>query len=349
MTATILIDRASPGMSLQDMGRFGLVSQGISLGGAADRLALLEAAALLNTPAAPAAVEMAGAGGVFRTDTTCRIALTGAPMRASVDGTPLTWSAAHVLYAGQTLTIGGAIEGTYGYLSFGGMVAQDPWHGSLSTHFTAGIGTALKAGDSLRLDMDPSPEAPALKIATSDRFAGGTVRVMPGPQSALFDDATRARFFATTFRRGARANRQGTQLVHDGAPFGSEKASGLASDFIVPGDIQMTGDGQPYVLMNECQTIGGYPRMGTVLPQDLPVLAQCPAGQPIRFVELTVEDADELFETETAQLRQLQSLTEPLIRDPHSIRDLLSYQLISGVTAGYDVDTPYGRPNGREK
>ena len=64
------------------------------------------------------------------------------------------------------------------------------------------------------------------------------------------------------------------------------------SDIIVTGDIQMTGDGEPYVLMSECQTMGGYPRIGTVIPADLPVLAQAKAGTPIRFEQITLEQAD---------------------------------------------------------
>ena len=40
------------------------------------------------------------------------------------------------------------------------------------------------------------------------------------------------------------------------------------------GAIQVPADGQPIVLMNDRQTIGGYPKIGSVLSLDIAALAQ---------------------------------------------------------------------------
>ena len=78
MTAALEILKAGPGLTIQDQGRSGFLAYGLSRGGAMDRLALFEGAALLGQSAELAAIEMAGLGGEFRTDQDIWIALTGA-------------------------------------------------------------------------------------------------------------------------------------------------------------------------------------------------------------------------------------------------------------------------------
>jgi allophanate hydrolase len=152
-------------------------------------------------------------------------------------------------------------------------------------------------------------------------------------QTDAFDEATRARFTDTTFRRDARANRMGARMDHDGEGFATGGQLTIVSEVITPGDIQITGDGAPFVLMCECQTTGGYPRIGTVIPCDLPIVAQAQPGAALRFEFI---DLDEALAAETrhrADLAALPKRRQPLLRDPARIRDLLGYQLISGVVS----------------
>ena len=71
----------------------------------------------------------------------------------------------------------------------------------------------------------------------------------------------------------------GVQLKWDGDGFLPEIGRKIVSEVIMPGDIQIIGDGTPYVLLSECQTTGGYPRIATVLPCDLPCIAQAPRAR----------------------------------------------------------------------
>ena len=341
MSAELIIHRAGPALSVQDLGRPGHMAQGIATGGAADRLALMEAAALLQSPKVLPAIEMAGLGGTFSVTAPSRIALTGAPMRATLDGEPLGWNESHLLQPGDRLEIGGVSEGVYGYVTFAAAIDLPQWLGSVATQAGLGIGHLLAEGDTLPLSDDPDPEEPPRRLPKPDRFKGGILRMMPGPQTGLFSAETLQRALATEFTRDAAANRQGVRLNHDDAPFPADEAASLGSDFITQGDVQMTGDGVPYVLMADCQTMGGYPRLGSVIPDDLPMLAQAPLGAPIQLELLSQEDADALWQPDSARLAALRSKAEVKIRDPHQIRDLLSYQLISGVTAGDDLDRDY--------
>lgn len=334
---TLAIIRADGLLTVQDMGRPGHLAQGLSRGGAMDRQALIEAAALLGANAPLPAIEMAAAGGSFTVSAPMRIALTGAPMAATLDDTPLRWHAMHLLLPGQRLRIGGAQAGIYGYLTPAGGIATAEWLGSRAAHLSIGIGSLLGAGDDLHCGDDSVPDSPSRIIDPAPRFQGGTVRVMDGPQTALFEDRVLDAFYATEFTRAARGNRQGVQLDAP-ARFSSDHAAGLASDMIGPGDLQMTGDGVPYVLMAECQTIGGYPRVGQVIPADLPLIAQAAPGTALRFQRLNTQQADALYRSDTALLAEASARCRNLIRNPHDIPDLLSYQLIGGVTAGHDPE-----------
>ncbi|MDO6458058.1 biotin-dependent carboxyltransferase family protein [Celeribacter halophilus] len=333
----LVIHKSGPGLTVQDLGRTGLTHLGLSRGGAADPVALYEAAALLGHRQPLAAIEMAGFGGTFEVTAPTRIALTGAPMRVRLGSKELRWNASHLLEAGERLSIGAAERGTYGYLSFAGGIETPEVMGSRSTHGVAGIGAALATGARLPLGPDQDTGASALGLPLDTRFSGGEVRYIAGPQTALFALETRARFEATTFARSATANRQGVRLEAE-ARFLAETPEGLASDFILEGDLQMTGDGLPYVLLNECQTIGGYPRIGTVIAADLPLVAQAPLGAALRFRQITLEEADRIAAAQEKRLKDLRRRAKPLIRDPATIHDLLRYQLISGVTAGDDLE-----------
>lgn len=319
-----------PGVTVQDAGRPGWLARGVSCGGAADTLALAEGAALLGQSPDFACLEMAGLGLSLRSETDVRIALTGAPMAATLDGTPLRWNTSFTLPAGAELRIGAAQRGVYGYLHVGGGIATEPVLGSRAAHLTAGLGAPLQAGDVLPLGRDPGGPVDRV-LHPADRFGGGALDVLALPQTDLFDMETRERLEATPFTRDTRGNRQGVRLAHDGVGFTGVGQLSLLSEIIQPGDIQMTGDGTPYILLADCQTTGGYPRIGTVAPYDLPRVAQAAPGTPLRLRFATADAARSRIESAEALTARLSRAVQPLRRDPAQMADLLSYRLIDGA------------------
>ena len=335
MSRALIIHRAGPQVTVQDRGRPGLLGQGLSQGGAADPVALHEGAALLRQPVSHAALEMAGMGGTFEVTADTRIALTGAPMQASIDGQALAWNASHMLRAGERLEIGAALRGIYGYLHLGGGVASAPVLGARAAHLAAGIGRALRPGDRLPVGDDPRAEV-GMTLDPEPRLAGGTLRITRSMQTHLFAPEMLERFQSTTFMRDARGNRMGARLEFAGDPFAATGQLSILSEVIVPGDIQMTGDGTPFVLLGECQTTGGYPRIGTVIPADLPRVAQAGPGVALRFEVIDLPEAIEAQRRHLAALARLPATIRPLLRDPALMQDLLAYQLVSGVISATD-------------
>lgn len=340
MTGLLTLHRAGPGVTLQDMGRPGYLAQGLSRGGAADPLALVEGAALLGQESGLAAIEIAGSFLSLSATVPIRIALTGAPMRARCDGQGLAWQASHHLPAGAVLDLQ-AGAGGYSYVHVGGGVAVDRVLGGRSAHLAAGIGRMLAAGDDLPVAGDDGGAA-GLTLDPLARFDGGELRVVDTPQTRMFPAADLVRFAATTFRKDRRGNRMGQRLLPDGGGFALQAGLTVLSETIVPGDIQMTGDGMPFVLLAECQTTGGYPRIATVLPCDLPRLVQAPAEAALRFRFVALDEAVALERAEAARRAALRGTLRPLIRDPAGMADLLRYQLIGGVTRGDDLDRTAG-------
>lgn len=330
MTGALTVHQVGPAVTVQDMGRPGHLSSGLSCGGAADRLALLEGAALLDQDLSLACLEMAGMGGTFTFSRPVRVALTGGAMSAERDGAALRWHASHAIAPGQVLRIGASVSGHYGYLHVGGGLAPPAILGSRAVHITAGLGHPCATGDEIALGPDTGGGVDQV-LAVEDRFSGGQIDVLRVAQSALFDAEVQARFESTVFTRDPRGNRQGVRLSHAGAGFLGAGQLSVLSEVIQPGDIQMTGEGTPYVLLADCQSTGGYPRIGTVAPYDLPRVVQAPPGaqMQLRFVDGAAARAR--YEDAASQMRRLSRACKPLLRDPARMTDLLQYRLVDGA------------------
>lgn len=330
MAAHLILHEVGPAVSIQDLGRTGTIAMGLTRGGALDRLALYEGAALLGRPV-QAAIEMVGLGGRFEVTHATRIALTGGDMTATCDGAPLAWNASHLLPAGSDLRIGGVTRGVVGYLHLGGAMDLPDVMGSPSSHLAAGLGPRLEPGMKIALLPDSGTNVDHI-LEPSPRFGGGTVRLVRTHQTHLFGEAALDRFVKTQFKRDARANRQGIRFNPEGEGFAAEGGLTVVSEIIAPGDIQVTGDGAPYVLMCESQTTGGYPRLATVLPSDLPRVAQAPLGAEVRFEVVSLDAARAIEKQARSDWAGLSARVRPRLRDPADIADLASYTLTSGVT-----------------
>ena len=95
--------------------------------------------------------------------------------------------------------------------------------------------------------------------------------------------ALRQRFAETSFRVSTQLDRMGVRLADATGLFREQRRLTLVSDFIVPGDIQILGDGTPIVLMRDHQPTGGYPRIATIVDADFDRFAQMRPGTAVSF------------------------------------------------------------------
>ena len=107
--------------------------------------------------------------------------------------------------------------------------------------------------------------------------------MLPGPQADHFTPAAQATLTDAPWRVTPALDRMGIRLAGPALVHVDAAATDIVSDGVVPGAIQVPADGQPIVLLADAQTVGGYPKIATVISADLPRLAQARAGDTLRF------------------------------------------------------------------
>ena len=290
MSARLRVRRAGPLTTIQDEGRFGMLPHGISASGPMDR------GAYGSLGGGRGGIEFTMAGLAIEViEGRCAAGMGGGDFRAAVNGEPLAWPAALELGPGDVLDIAPGNWGNYGYLRFDADIDVPTVMGSIATSSRARLGgldgRTLQAGDELRLGSEP-------RVLTTPGPAvpeQGPIRVVWGLHAEVFARELRERFVTTPFTVSPRMDRMGVRLEDGQGVFAGAAMLSLVSDAIVPGDIQILGDGTPIVLMRDHQPTGGYPRIATVISADLDRFAQLRPGSPVAFEPVTVEHAHRLL------------------------------------------------------
>ncbi len=325
--ASTAVDVLSGGTltTLQDYpGRVGYWDVGVPPSGPFDSLSFRLGNRLLGNPADAAGLEITLQGPElqFRADT--RIALTGARIDAQLDGEPVSPWQAFTVRAGQTLTLGtvqGA--GVRAYLLVAGGIQCPPYLGSRAT-FTLGkfgghAGRAVRAGDVLRLG-EPGP-AQATPLSTELLPSGlladagdWVLHVVPGPQGTTeyFSQAYLEKFYSADWRVHYNSSRTGVRLVgprpewarSDGGEAGMHP-SNIHDNAYAIGTVDFTGD-MPVILGPDGPSLGGFVCPATVIGADLWKLGQLAAGDRVRFVAVSVEDAVAALEAQNEEVSTLQ-------------------------------------------
>lgn len=298
MTAVRIL-RAGPATTIQDAGRFGYLRHGISASGPMDAGAFGAAGRMLPV-AGTAGIEFTRAGMEFTVDGPVTAAFAGGDFSLARNGTAVAWPAVLPLATGDRIAVTPGAAGNYGYVRFAAEIDVPVVLGSRATHLVAGLGgwkgRALRAGDVLPftplVDGIGRAGAPATEKSARD---DGPIRILWGLHADLFTPGVRQAFLAATFTVSTRLDRMGVRLGDPAGVFAGAPVLSLVSDAIVPGDIQILGDGTPIVLMRDHQPTGGYPRIATVISADLDRLAQLRPGATLAFAPVTLHKAQDFL------------------------------------------------------
>jgi biotin-dependent carboxylase-like uncharacterized protein len=274
--SSLTIVAAGPQVLVQDRGRFGYAHLGVPRAGALDAPAAALANRLVGNDADAAVLEVLLGGLRVRAGTACWVAVTGAPVPVTVEGTAVAHGQAVRLPAGAILALGAPTTGMRSYLAVGGGIDVVPVLGSRSTDTLAGVGPApVAVGDTLPIGAASGVPA---ALDTPRPPPAGAVRVLPGPHGEWFDAAVADRLAATPWRVAAASDRIGLRL--EGVPLSRTRGE-LPSEGMVLGAIQVPPDGLPVVLLADHGPTGGYPVAGVVHPDDLWQLAQLRPGERV--------------------------------------------------------------------
>jgi allophanate hydrolase len=297
MSAILAILRAGPLVTIQDEGRFGMLRHGISASGPMDLDSFQQAGV-----GGRGAIEITTAGLDFRvTSGQCCMGFAGGAFTIAIDGEVVEWPGQCSLVSGSMVSVTPGPSGNYGYLRFDTDILVAPAMGSIATSSRAHLGglngKALQVGDVIELGEKGSVPvvSPPARQDMEGPFRQGPFRFVWGVHADLFAQQQRQRFLSAGFKVSTRLDRMGVRLEDTDQVFSQGTNLSLVSEAIVPGDIQILGDGTPIVLMRDHQPTGGYPRIATIIAADLDRFAQVRPGTAIAFQPVTVEHAQELL------------------------------------------------------
>lgn len=279
---------------LQDQGRFGVRHLGVTQGGALDWVAAGWANRLLGNVADCALLEIPFGGVTLLCQQHTTLALTGADLQASLDGQPVAAWQSFKVAAGQTLTFGPPRSGARGYLAApGGFEAPRVLNSRSEVRREQlgglhGDGSPLRPGDLLQCGCAKPVPAAVPQQHVPDYLAPACLDVILGAQIALFSGQSLFDLFNQSWQVDQRADRMGLRLL---GPALRYQGPPIISEGIPLGAIQVPADGQPIILLNDRQTIGGYPRLGALTPASVARLGQRAPGQQLTLKPISLASA----------------------------------------------------------
>jgi len=273
---------AGPLATVQDRGRPGWASIGVTTSGAADRAAHDLANRLVGNHPSAATVEVTAGGLRVRAERTLLVAVTGAPVPVAVDGRAAPFDAPLTLAPGAVLALGVPAVGLRSYLAVRGGVDVPPVLGSRSTDTLSGLGPAPLTAGALLPVGSLAAEEPVVDVApVRPPSSRPVLRVLPGPRRDwLAPDAWTA-LTSRDWTVTADSDRVGLRLA--GPRLARLRDDELPSEGLVPGAVQVPPDGGPVLFLADHPVTGGYPVLAVVTTADLAAAGQLRPGDPVRF------------------------------------------------------------------
>lgn len=322
-----MIEILKPGLwtTVQDMGRFGQYHLGVPPSGAADKYSFMIGNLLVGNPVDYAALEMTLIGGTFQFKRKQIIALTGAPMEAFLNHQPLTFWETHYVNEGDILTIKSCINGVKSYLCIAGGINLPEIMGSKSTYELSQIGgfqgRKLSTGDQIYIN-EALPGAlnqigksiPESFIPSFNPFQ--ELRVTMGLSGYLISDEGLKTFLNSEWTVSHESNRvayryTGAKVSLKEQPHSLATSRNISNvvDFAYPiGSIMLPNEEELIVLHNDATTGGGFVTIGTVISQDLDLIAQSRPLSKSRFITVTIDQAIQARQKRKQELEKIVEL-----------------------------------------
>ena len=303
MTANVL--RAGFLSSVQDLGRPGWREHGVTPSGALDAHALAVANDLAGNEPSATGIEFTSGTMRLRFADERVVAWCGGDFDAQAGGVAMPAGRAGVVHRDEEFQITPRRGSGRAWLAISGGIDVPAVLGSRATDLRGKFGgfggRPLSDGDALPLGRATELAAHLPKLSgrispwsAPHEWANTArphpiLRVIRGADWSRFEPDAQAAFFRGPFEVTEESDRMGVRLR--GPELARIDRSELLSEAVAPGTIQVPPDGNPIVLLGDCQTLGGYPKIAHVITVDLPGAAQLGPGDEVRFVEVSLAEA----------------------------------------------------------
>ncbi|MFL2665150.1 MAG: biotin-dependent carboxyltransferase family protein [Dehalococcoidia bacterium] len=306
------LDVLSPGFfsSVQDNGRVGMKSIGISSGGVLDIESYSLSNLILGNSKNDACVEIIGGGFEVVFSESTFFCITGAVGKNYLNESSILLNAPYYASSGSKLNISIFDSGWIGYLNILGGVKTKKILGSRSVYINSEIfGKKIEKFEKINYQVQnyfPQPKIYKIKKKYSNLSSNQDIipiRVLESAQFNNFSEVYKQVFFNSTFTISQQYNRQGMRLL--GPSIEAKKNNhDVISDYVNKGSIQIPGDKLPIILLSDSQTTGGYPKIANVISVDFSKLVQLRPGSKIKFVLVTIDDAQKAYKKNIKYMQQ---------------------------------------------
>lgn len=277
------IEVIQPGIfsTIQDTGRFGFMKFGVPRSGPMDSYAAKLGNLLLQNSQNDAVLEITLSGPHLKFSKPAVIVITGADLFSTVNGIRVENNKIIQISPGDVLSFGKRVKGCRCYLSIkGGFLTEEildskSWYDGITPFFRLEKGYKLKY---IEAEIDISSHGSQLKI-NKDYFDSPQIDVFPGPEYYLLPDDLQKTLANTKFTVDNKNNRMAIQLKEMLA----NSLQPIITGPVVPGTVQLTPSGKLIILMRDCQTTGGYPRIMSLTENGINRLSQKIEGEKVRF------------------------------------------------------------------
>ena len=293
------IIRSGINTTFQDKGRNNLYHIGIPFSGAMDNRNYLLANKLIGNDHNDPVIEFAYQGPHLKYHgDKLNIAITGDVSFKIKKGDNLIDGKCYqtfILENNDELNIISTNKSVYGYLAISGTFDLKLQWSSCSTNTRANIGpnNGAKLSDSQKINIKEINQNFANTKLNYVNTKIENIRVIKGTNFNYFSDEGKRNFFKNEFKVSKLSDRMGMRL--EGKKIENIIDTNIRSEGLIKGVIQVPADGNPIIMLSDHGTIGGYPKIGVVISADYDKLVQLTPGSTIKFQEVDLNSAENLF------------------------------------------------------
>lgn len=267
--------------SIQDGGRFGYRDIGVPVSGAMDLQAFELANTLLNNDLNASVLEMTMIGAKLKFHTSIQIVITGADMSPKINSVSIKNNKVFQVNKDDILDFGQLKSGLRCYLAIKGGFASEEVLRSQSFYEPITASNVINNGAILNvysLDVSSGFQSKHSKLKARN-YSDSIIKVFKGAEFDLLSEVEKKQLLASTFKVSSLYNRMAYQIQ----PAIKHNLVSILSSPVLPGTVQLTPSGQLIILMRDCQTTGGYPRVLQLSEASINLLSQKKERDEIRF------------------------------------------------------------------
>lgn len=277
------IEVLNPGLfsTIQDRGRFGFMKFGVPVSGVMDKYASKICNLLLGNQPDAAVMEITLQGPQLKFHCTTNICLSGADLNAQINGTSVKRNELLQVHEGDVLKFGKRESGFRAYLGVAGgfntemSMHSRSWYDGITESSTLEKGMRLPVQDS---SLKARSTFSGIKVQ-EDYLSENLIEAFAGPEFDQLSEEQQENLFSEQFSLESSSNRMAVRLKEN---FQNELQA-IITGPVLPGTVQLTPGGNLIVLMQDCQTTGGYPRVLQLSEYGKQVLSQKIPGEKIQF------------------------------------------------------------------